>query len=75
MTPLPVLLVALVSWWPSLALAQEAVNASYRGIGSIYYTFIWAILCYGLYGTFGKKAMYIGAPILAIAAYLALPAS
>lgn len=64
----------LMTWWPTLALAEE-VHGSYRGIGSIYYTFIWAVLCYGLYDAFGKKAMYIGAPILAIAAYFALPAS
>ena len=64
---------ALVSFSPTLALAAEEVTASYRGIGTIYYTLIWVILCYGLYDAFGKKAMYIGAPILAILAYFALP--
>jgi hypothetical protein len=39
----------------------------------MYYTLIWVVLCYGLYDTFGKKAMIIGAPILAVAAYLLLP--
>lgn len=65
-------LLGLVISWPALAMAEE-VSGSYRGIGSIYYTFIWGVLCYGLYDAFGKKAMYIGAPILAIAAYFALP--
>ena len=40
---------ALCAWWPTLALAEGA-GGGYRGIGSIYYTFIWAVLCYGLYG-------------------------
>ena len=66
------LLIGLAVWWPTLAFAEGA-GGSYRGIGTIYYTFIWAVLCYGLYDTFGKTVMYIGAPILAIAAYLALP--
>ena len=39
----------------------------------MYYTLMWVVLCYGLYDTFGKTAMYIGAPILAVAAYLLLP--
>ena len=66
-------LLGLLTSWPILAVAEETASASYRGIGSIYYTFIWAVLCYGLYDTFGKKALYIGAPILALAAYFALP--
>jgi len=66
-------LIGLVTSWPALAIAEEAASGSYRGIGTIYYTFIWVVLCYGLYDAFGKKAMYIGAPILAVAAYFALP--
>jgi hypothetical protein len=62
----------LAAWWPTVAFAEGA-GGGYRGIGSIYYTFIWAVLCYGLYDTFGKTVMYIVAPILAVAAYLALP--
>jgi hypothetical protein len=72
MRPLQSLVIGLAVWWPALAFAEGA-GGGYRGIGSIYYTFIWAVLCYGLYDTFGKTVMYIGAPILAIAAYLALP--
>ena len=75
MRPLQGFILGLVPWWPTLALAEEAVHGSYRGIGSIYYTFIWAVLCYGLYDAFGKTVMYIGAPILAVVAYFALPAS
>ena len=67
------LLTALTCWWPSLALAEEAVGGSYRGIATLYYTLVWGILCYGLYDAFGKKAMYVGAPILALAIYLVLP--
>jgi hypothetical protein len=66
------LVAGLVVSLPALALAEGA-GGSYRGIGSMYYTLIWVVLCYGLYDTFGKKAMIIGAPILAVAAYLLLP--
>jgi hypothetical protein len=66
------LLAGLAVSLPALALAEGA-GGSYRGIGSMYYTLIWVVLCYGLYDTFGKKAMMIGAPILAVAAYLLLP--
>ena len=48
-------------WW----------NAS--GIGSIYFTVIGAILIYGVYDAFGKKAMYVAGPIIAIGLYLMLP--
>jgi hypothetical protein len=32
-----------------------------------------AILIYGVYDSFGKKAMYVMAPIIAIGLYLMLP--
>ena len=67
-----ILLIGLAVWWPTLAFAEGA-GGSYRGIGTMYYTLMWVVLCYGLYDTFGKTAMYIGAPILAVAAYLLLP--
>jgi len=66
------LLVALTVWFPTFALAEGA-GGTYRGIAQIYYTLIWVILCYGLYDVFGKKAMYVGGPILAIGIYLLLP--
>lgn len=66
------LLAWLAASLPTFALAEGA-GGSYRGIGSMYYTLIWVVLCYGLYDTFGKTAMLIGAPILAVAAYLLLP--
>ena len=65
-------LIAVATWWPTVAFAEGA-GGGYRGIGTIYYTFMWAVLCYGLYDTFGKTAMYIGAPLLAVGAYLLLP--
>jgi hypothetical protein len=66
------LLIGLTIWWPAFAFAEGA-GGTYRGIASIYYTLIWAILCYGLNDTFGKKALYVGGPILAIGIYLMLP--
>jgi hypothetical protein len=55
-----------------MALAEGA-GGSYRGIGQIYYTFIAAVLVYGVYDAFGKKAMYIVGPIIVIGLYLLLP--
>ncbi len=66
------LLLGLAVWWPALAYAEGA-GGSYRGIASLYYTLMWGILCYGLYDTFGKTALYVGAPILAVITYMMLP--
>lgn len=66
------ILVGLTALWPTLALAEGA-GGSYRGIGSIYYTIIGAILIYGVHDTFGKKATYILAPLIVIGLYLMLP--
>ena len=57
---------------PALALAEEH-SAGYRGIGQLYFTFMGAILIYGVYDSFGKKAMYVAAPIIVIGLYLLLP--
>jgi hypothetical protein len=65
-------LIGLTTFWPTLALAEEA-GGTYRGIGSIYFTIIGAILIYGVYDAFGKKAMYVAAPIITIGLYLMLP--
>jgi len=65
-------LIGLMTFWPTLALAEGA-GGTYRGIGSIYYTIIGAILIYGVYDTFGKMAMYVAGPIIAIGLYLMLP--
>ena len=65
-------LIGLTTFWPTLALAEEA-GGTYRGIGSIYYTIIAVILIYGVYDAFGKMAMYITAPIIVIGMYLLLP--
>ena len=66
-------LIGLMTFWPTLALAEGA-GGTYRGIGSIYYTIIGAILIYGVYDAFGKKAMYIAGPLIVIGLYLLLPA-
>ena len=66
--------VGLVAWWPDLVLAEEeVVGGSYRGIAALYFTVIWGVLCYGVYDVFGKKAFYVGAPILGLLIYLILP--
>jgi hypothetical protein len=57
---------------PKLALAVEH-NAGYRGIGELYFGLMAAILIYGVYDSFGKKAMYVAAPIILVALYMMLP--
>jgi hypothetical protein len=59
---------------PTLALAVEH-SAGYRGIGQLYFTFIAAILIYGVYDSFGKKALYVAAPIIVVGLYMLLPAN
>ena len=56
---------------PTLALAVEH-NAGYRGIGYIYFSFIAAVLIYGVYDAFGKTAMYV-TPIILVGLFLMLP--
>jgi len=65
-------LIGLTTFWPTLALAEGA-GGTYRGIGSIYFTVIGAILIYGVYDAFGKKAMYVAGPIIVIGLYMMLP--
>lgn len=65
--------IAFMTLSPSVALAEEAAHASYRGIGFIYYTIIGVILIYGVNDAFGKKAMLIAAPIIVVGLYLLLP--
>jgi hypothetical protein len=59
---------------PALALAAEH-SAGYRGIGSLYFFFMGAILIYGVYDSFGKKAMYVVAPFIVVGLYMMLPDS
>ena len=59
---------------PALALAEEH-SGGYRGIGMLYYTFMAAILIYGVNDAFGRKAMYVAAPIIIIGFYFLLPSS
>ena len=62
----------LVLGSPTLALAVEH-SAGYRGIGELSFTLMAAILIYGVYDSFGKKAMYVAAPIIVIGLYMMLP--
>ena len=57
---------------PTLALAAEH-SAGYRGIGYIYFSFIAAVLIYGVYDAFGKRAMYMMMPVILVGLYLMLP--
>jgi hypothetical protein len=57
---------------PTLALPAEH-SAGYRGIGQLYFTFMAAILIYGVYDSFGKKAMYVMAPIIVVGLDMMLP--
>ena len=72
MKPVLSLLIGLAVWFPAFAFAEGA-GGTYRGIASIYYTLIWAILCYGAHDIFGKQGLYFGAPIVAVGLYLLLP--
>jgi len=74
MTRLATLLAGFVLGSPALALAVEH-NASYRGIGQLYFSFMAAILIYGVYDTFGKTAMYVTAPVILVGLYMMLPAT
>jgi hypothetical protein len=60
---------------PTFAWAEEAPEASYRGIASLYYTLIWIVLAYGLWDAFGRKALYVGGPVLAVIIYFLLPST
>jgi hypothetical protein len=72
MKRLAALSAGLILGSPSIALAVEH-SAGYRGIGQLYFTLMGAILIYGVYDSFGKKAMYVAAPIIVIGLYLLLP--
>jgi hypothetical protein len=72
MKRLATLSAGLILGSPTLAFAVEH-NASYRGIGWIYFTFISGILIYGVHDAFGKKAMYVAAPFILGWSYWMLP--
>ncbi len=57
---------------PTLAMAAEH-SAGYRGIGLLYFSFMAAILIYGVNDAFGKTAMYVAAPIILGVLYWMLP--
>lgn len=65
----------LAAWLPSVAWAEEAVNAYSRGNAMLYYTFITAVLVYGLHDTFRKRWLTLSAVVvLPLVFYLLLPA-
>lgn len=74
MKRLATLSAGLILGSPTLALAAEH-NAGYRGIGQLYFSIMAAILIYGVYDSFGKKAMYVAAPIIVVGLYMMLPPS
>jgi hypothetical protein len=74
MKRLAALSAGLILGSPALAMAAEH-NAGYRGIGQLYFTFMGVILIYGVYDSFGKKAMYVAAPIIIVGLYMMLPAN
>ncbi|RMH09446.1 MAG: hypothetical protein D6704_01230 [Nitrospirae bacterium] len=57
---------------PQLAFA-EGVGGSYKGIATMYYMLIAAVLIYGVYDIFGKKVTMYAGPVIAIAMYLLIP--
>ena len=68
------LIVALILSSPGLVwAAEDAPHAGYRGIATLYYVLIWGILVYGLWDAFGKKAFYVGGPVMAVVLYFLLP--
>ena len=62
----------LMSLMPSVALAEGA-GGSYKGIATIYYMLIAAILSYGVYDIFGKKVGKFAAPLIFILMYVLVP--
>jgi len=72
MTAFRMLLTTALAGSPTLALAVEH-NAGYRGIGYIYFSFIAAVLIYGVYDAFGKTAMYVMTPVILVGLFLMLP--
>ena len=60
---------------PALVWAEDAPHGGYRGAATLYYTLIWGILAYGLWDAFGKTALYVGAPVMAIVIYFLLPSA
>ncbi len=74
MKRMAILSAGLILGSPALALAAEH-NAGYRGIGMLYFSFMAAILIYGVYDTFGKTAVYVTSPVILGWLYWMLPAN
>ena len=69
------LIIVLLLSSPALVWAEDAPHSGYRGIATLYYTLIWGLLAYGLWDAFGRKAFYVGAPMMAIIIYFLLPSA
>jgi hypothetical protein len=68
------LAVPAMSLFPSIASAEEAVNAYSRGNAIIYYSAIAAVLIYGLHDTFRERRITLTALVAIPAAfYFLLP--
>lgn len=61
-----------LSLMPQVVLAEGA-GGSYRGIATIYYMIIAAVLSYGVYDIFGKNVGKFAAPLIFIIMYVLVP--
>jgi hypothetical protein len=60
---------------PTIAAAEEAVNAYSRGNAVLYYTFIAVVLIYGLHDTFRQRRITLtAAVVIPVLFYFLLPA-
>ena len=60
---------------PTLAAAEEAVNAYSRGNAILYYSFIAVVLIYGLHDTFRQRRITLTAAVASpVLFYFLLPA-
>ena len=65
-------LIGFLSLTPSLVWAEGA-GGSYRGIATIYYMLIAAILSYGVFDIFGKVIGRFATPVIFIVMYFLVP--
>ena len=62
----------LLGLMPQVVLAEGA-GGSYKGIATIYYMIIAAVLSYGAYDIFGKNVGKFAAPVIFIIMYFLVP--
>lgn len=69
------LVLLAASLFPTLAAAEEAVNAYSRGNAILYYSFIAVVLIYGLHDTFRQRRITLTAAVaIPVLFYFLLPA-